>query len=279
MTLVASQRARSRRAVKSTRRSASGKAKRGGAELSSQLRVLDLLSLVASSERPLALPEITAALDASKPTVFRMCQRLETAGYLEREPGGRHFRIGPSLIRLGLSAVRGGSAHVGRHAILEALVAAIGETCNCTMLAGSEVYYLDRVETRWPLRMHLEPGSRVPVHCTASGKLFLANLAPAARDALLAHLPLEPHTSSTITSRKALVAALEEIRKRDYSIDNEEFLVGLIAIAVPVRDRAGNVVAALACHAPLARMSIEEAVRQLPRLRAAARKLAATLPA
>lgn len=246
--------------------------------LSTQLRVLDLLGLVATSERPLSLPEITAELGASKPTVFRMCQRLEAAGYLEREPGGRRFRIGPSLVRLGMLAVRVGGANVERHAILEALVAAIGETCNCTMLAGSEVYYLDRVETRWPLRMHLEPGSRVPVHCTASGKLFLANLEPAARDALIGHLRLEPHTPSTITSRKALVAALEAIRVRDYSIDDEEFLVGLIAIAVPVRDRAGKVVAALACHAPLARMSIDDAERLLPRLRAAARKLSATLP-
>jgi len=246
---------------------------------SNRIRVLDLLQLIATSGRSFSLPELAATLSISKPTVFRLCQSLEQEGYLEREPGGRHFNVGPNLVRLGLHAVRSGRAGVERHAILQALVDAIGETCNCTTLAGTDVYYLDRVETRWPLRLHLEPGSRVPIHCTSSGKLFLAHMEPARRDAILANLKLEAHTPATITSRKQLEAQLEKIVELDYSLDNEEFLLGLVAIAVPIRDSSGKTVAALACHAPVARLSLGAAVRLLPRLRAAAKKIAATLPA
>lgn len=242
------------------------------------IRVLDLLQLVASSGRSYSLPELSAVLRISKPTVFRLCQRLEAEGYLEREPGGRHFNVGPSLVRLGLYAVRSGRASVERHAILRALVDQVGETCNCTTLAGTDVYYLDRVETRWPLRLHLEPGSRVPVHCTSSGKLFLAHMEKSRRDALLGNLKLEAHTPATITSRKELEAELARIVELGYSVDNEEFLLGLIAVAVPVKDRSGTTVAALACHAPVARLPLASALKLLPKLRTAAKKLSATLP-
>lgn len=242
------------------------------------IRVLELLQTVASSGRSYSLPELSAVLRISKPTVFRLCQRLEAEGYLEREPGGRHFNVGPSLVRLGLHAVRSGRASVERHAILRALVDQVGETCNCTTLAGTDVYYLDRVETRWPLRLHLEPGSRVPVHCTSSGKLFLAHMDKGRRDALLSNLKLEAHTPATITSRKELEAELVRIAEAGYSVDNEEFLLGLIAVAVPVKDRAGTTVAALACHAPVARLPLASALKLLPKLKAAARKLAGTLP-
>lgn len=242
------------------------------------IRVLDLLQLVARSGRAFSLPELSGTLGISKPTVFRLCQRLEAEGYLEREPGGRHFNVGPNLVRLGLHAVRSGRGSVERHAILSALVDQVGETCNCTTLAGTDVYYLDRVETRWPLRLHLEPGSRVPVHCTSSGKLFLAHMDKARRDALLANIKLEAHTPATITSRKELEAELARIAELGYSVDNEEFLLGLIAVAVPVRDAEGTTVAALACHAPVARLPLAGALKLLPKLRTAARKLAATLP-
>jgi DNA-binding IclR family transcriptional regulator len=245
---------------------------------SSQTRVLDLLQMIAASERPLSLPELSLALVIPKPTVFRLCQRLEGDGYLEREPGGRHFNVGPSLVRLGLHAIRTGGSKLERHAILQTLVDTVGETCNFTTRAGTDVLYLDRVETRWPLRLHLEPGSRVPIHCTSSGKIFLAHMSKAERNAVLGQKKLAPHTPSTITSRKDLDVHLETILAKDYSVDNEEFLLGLVAVAVPIRDAAGNVVAALACHAPVARMPVAKAIKLLPHIRIAAAKLAETLP-
>src|SRR5690349_5719046 len=141
-------------------------------------RVLDLIQLVAAAPQPLTLAEIGTQLKLPKPTVHRLCVRLEESKYLTREPGRYRYRVGPATERLAFNAIRRGSASVQWRAILEKLVDEIHETCNFTALAGNEVVYVERVESRWPLRIYLETGSRVPIHCTASGKLFLAMMEP-----------------------------------------------------------------------------------------------------
>ena len=241
-------------------------------------RTLQILQLVAASERPPTALDIAERCGIPKPTVHRLCGRLEAEGYLAREPMGRHFRSGPKLLSLSLNALRQNAVSDERHLILEALVDQIGETCNFTMPVGHTVLYLDRVESRWPLRLHLEPGSRVPMHCTASGKLFLAALPPERLARRLDALPLSTHTPHTITTRTGLEEELSRIATRGYSIDNQEFLLGLVAIAVPVKDGAGRVVAAIACHAPSARLSVEQALGFLPQLRHAATQISGTLP-
>jgi DNA-binding IclR family transcriptional regulator len=250
-----------------------------GAEAGSVLtRALRILSLAASSERALTLPEMGAALDVPKPTLHRLVARLEKEGFLEREPGGRHVRAGPALVRMGFALLRNDGTRGERHAILEALVDQIGETCNFTVPSGLSVLYLDRVESRWPLRLHLEPGSRVPLHCTSSGKLFLAAMDEARRARVLETLALPAHTPRTITSRERLDQELARIQACGHSIDDEEFLLGLVAIATPVRDARGRTVAAVACHAPSARLSVDQALAHLPALAEAAVKLGRTLP-
>ena len=241
-------------------------------------RAFSILELVAASGRALTVLEISEIQNIPKPTVHRLCAKLADQGYLSREPTGRHFRGGPKLVAMSFNALRHDGTRDERHAILEALVEELGETCNFTMRAGNAVLYLDRVEARWPLRLQLDPGSRVPLHCTASGKLFLASLTPERLERILAVLKLAPHTPHTITTRAALEEELSRIAVRGYSLDSQEFLLGLIAIAVPIKDAADRTVAAVACHAPSARLSLDQALAYLPQLRAAATRLSATLP-
>jgi len=240
-------------------------------------RGLELIDAVAEAGRALTIAELCGLLDLPKPTVHRICQRLSASGYLAREPGGHHYIVGPRLLRLALNVQRGGAGSE-RRAILQGVVDAVGETCNFTALAGDEVIYLDRVEARWPLRLHLETGSRVPMHCTASGKLLLAFLPEARRARILKSIDLSPLTPNTIVDPSAFGAELTAIAAQGYSLDREEFLLGLTAIAVPVRDANGVVVAAIACHAPSVRFSLARAVECLPAFRRAATRMAQTLP-
>ena len=161
--------------------------------------------------------------------------------------------------------------------MLAALVSQVGETCNFTTLDGTQVLYLDRVEAHWPLRLTLDVGSHVPLHCTASGKLFLAQMPQAARDALIAQLPMPRMTRNTIVSAKSLRAECDRIAEQGYSCDREEFITGLIAVAVPVHGDDGAARAAIAVHAPVARMTLDGAVEQLPALEAAAKRMRALL--
>ena len=244
---------------------------------SSAARSLELLSLLAREERPLSLAEIGERLGWPKATAHRICEQLVQLRFVSRDVLDRSFSTGPALQRLAYDSLNHGVVRGLRHQVLAELVSRIGETCNFTTFDGAQVLYLDRVEAAWPLRLTLDVGSHVPLHCTASGKLFLAAMSAPQRDLLIERIALPRMTARTLVSAKALRAECELISRAGHSCDREEFIAGLIAVAVPVRDEAGAVRAAVAVHAPVARMSLQRALKQLPALSEAARKMAALL--
>ena len=241
------------------------------------LRLFSLLETIATQDRLVSLQGLVDETGWPKPTLHRMLAQLESAGLLLREGGGRHYSSGPRLRRLAESLLLHSSHHGARHRVLRQLVDAVGESCNITTLAGSEVMYLDRVETHAPLRFYLQPGSRVPVHCSASGKMFLAQMSPAQRQRLLAHVPLESCTSKTVTKLAILEAELKQVRKQGYAIDDEEFLPGLVCIAVlvPPATLKARSTLCVAAQAPVVRLTAERAPSLLPDLHRAAAALAA----
>jgi DNA-binding IclR family transcriptional regulator len=240
------------------------------------LRSFAVLEALVASERSASLIDIVKTCALPKPTVYRMLAMLEAAGLVVRDPGAARYAPGPRLAALGLGIMQNGSLSSARHAILAQLVEQIGETCNFTMLHGGEVMYLDRVEAAWPLRMNLTSGSRVPLHCTASGKLLLAYLPKPSRDRLLGTLSYRSYTESTLADRKSLEAELSRIRKVKYATDNEEFHAGLVCVAVPTRGPGGRPCAAIAVHAPMSRMPLKRALEYLPLLRDAAEAMEGT---
>jgi DNA-binding IclR family transcriptional regulator len=134
--------------------------------------------------------------------------------------------------------------------------------------------YLDRVETAAPLRFYLHPGSRVPAHCSASGKLFLAQISPTQRRRLLTHVTLEKFTNKTLTDPAALEQEIDQVRRNGYAIDDEEFLPGLLCVAVLVPDPGRRSNIGIAIQAPIIRMSRDQALNLLPALQQAANALA-----
>lgn len=243
------------------------------ASSSSSARSLELLSLLATAGRPLALAEIAERLRWPKATAHRICEQLVQLRFIARDVRERSFASGPALQRLAYDTLNHGVVRGLRHQVLAELVGRIGETCNFTTFDGGQVLYLDRVEAAWPLRLTLDVGSHVPMHCTASGKLFLASMAPAERDALIEHATLTRMTPKTIVTAKALRVECGLIARAGHACDREEFIPGLIAVAVPVHDESGAVRAAVAVHAPVARMSLRTALTQLGALRESAAKM------
>jgi DNA-binding IclR family transcriptional regulator len=241
------------------------------------VKAVAILEAIATARRPLGVSEIGVLLGLPKPTAHRIVRMLESEGLLQREPGSRRFVPGARLVKLGLGIVGAAMLAAPRHAILEALSHKIGETCNFGVMTGSHVVYLDRVESEWPLGLRFEAGSRVPLHCTSMGKLFLS-LLPAPKCALLLRsIPLYRYTENTLTDVPSLEAEVEKIRSSEVSIDNQEFLAGVMCVAVPVRDSNRQPVAALAVSAPLARMSMQEGLQHVPLLQAAAEQLTVTI--
>ncbi len=236
-------------------------------------RTLRLLSLLADESRALTLADLSQRLALPKATTHRLCMQLLDTGFLVRDVEERSFAVGPALRSLALATLNHGTVRGLRHEVLAALVAQVGETCNFTTLDGASVLYLDRVEAPWPWRLTLDVGTHVPLHCTASGKLLLAHLDAPRRNKLLAEVPLARLTPNTLTTQSALRSECEAIAACGHALDREEFIPGLIALAVPVRDATGAVRAAVAVHAPVARMSADDAIARLPALQAAARRM------
>ena len=234
------------------------------------MRLIALLEVIAAKDQRYSLQALVEETGLPKPTLHRMLQQLESAGLLQREGDGRHYGTGTRLRRLAENLLLNDTHHGARHVVLRHLVEEIGESCNITALSGSEVIYLDRVETAAPLRFYLHPGSRVPAHCSASGKVLLAQMSPAQRQRLLAHAPLEKYTAKTVTDLVRLEREIKRVQTDGYALDDEEFLPGLICLAVLVPSSAGLSNLCVAVQAPVMRLTVSKARQLLPALQRAA---------
>lgn len=247
--------------------------KTGRRKGSSMMRALTLLETIAARGAPATPTQLNEALDLPKPTIHRLCATLEEFGFLQKSLDGKGLTVGPRLRAIAQNALLSSEQLFLIRAILEKVSDTVGETANITVPDFNRMRYLDRVETQWPLRLQLPVGSQVPLHCTASGKLYLSGLDTAVRHKVLRALKLEKLTVNTITDADTLEQELVRIEEAGFSTDNEEFIEGMVAVAVPVQGRNGKLIATLAIHAPVVRMSMEQAKSWIPDLRAAAAQL------
>jgi len=241
------------------------------------LRAFAMLEQIVNARGPMSLDELTSALALPKPTVYRIINLLKEAGLLRRESAGKRYSIGPRLTSFAIDLWRSDTLRVQWHSALEQAVAEIGESCNLTLLESNKVLYLDRVETSHPLRLHLEAGTRVPLHCTASGKLFLMNMSEAAARRLLGAEPYERFTAKTITEFDPLRAELDKVSVTGIGTHDCERFDDSVAIAVPVYGRNGEIIAAVAMHAPSSRASLQTCLSYVPALQRAAAIIASTM--
>ncbi len=241
------------------------------------LRLLLLLEEIARVGVPLTPTAANEVLRLPKPTVHRLFHRLEEEGFLQRDIDGRSYAAGRRLRKMSVNVLSSSRVRTVRLAVLNALTEDVGETCNIATPDRDGMVYLDRVETKWPLRIQLPIGTTVPFHCTASGKMYLSTLAPHLLAKYLSAANLEAQTDMTLTDPKALQQEIETIRAQGYSTDKEEFMEGMVAIAVPIFDDLGRLMSTLSIHVPTLRVSVQDLVGHLDRLKSAAADLSETM--
>lgn len=242
-------------------------------------KVLCVLDYLSSVRRGASVAEIGAALGLSRSQAHRIVANLTAEGALRRHPTSGRVIFGPRLSQVALRLLSGSSIRPLWHVVLRQLVDEIGETCNLVVYDQCFGTYFDRIEANWPLSVQFRVGSTIPLHCTVGGKLYLALLPEDERRAVLDCLPLNPFTNKTFTDRQLLERHLTAIAERDYSINQEEFFPGLIAVGVPVRDAGRRLLATLGIPAPISRLSLADAEAYVPRMRLAAAQLAAVFEA
>ena len=237
------------------------------------LRVFRIVEAVVDANVPIDATRIAKSVGLPVPTVHRLCKMLVDQRFLQYEMDGKRLVSGPRMFDLGARILSASQFNLERRAILEMLVEEVGETCNIATPDGLQMIYAERVEAKWPLRIQLPIGTRVPIHCTASGKLYLSHLAPIVFDRILRSIELTVHTAQSIVRAEELEAEISRIRTSGYSTDDEEFIDGMVAVSVPIADARGRFCAGLALHGPKFRTTLKMALAKLDALQKAARQI------
>lgn len=238
------------------------------------LRALEIVRLVSKAPGDYSFARVAAELGVAKSTVHRVVDYLCDAGYLSRGIDGKGVTPGWKLRTLAFDVLQNDFLSSGVKSVLSEVAQQVGETCNITTLSGLDIVYLERVETRWPLRFTLQLGSRIPVHCCASGKAFLAFMEESERKRIIRRLTLKRVTGRTIVSKEAFINELAATRKSGYGLDDQEFIEGMCGIAVPIFDSHGCVRATISIHAPAVRCGHAEALSKwVPLLEASGRRI------
>ena len=237
----------------------------------------NLLEKIAKGNKGITVTELMQQFDLTKSTAHRLIKQLEAHGLLSQHEEARKYVLGRRVLDFARSVVSNEHTIAEFYTILQRLANDLGETCNCSIFDGRHIVYYARVECRWPIRVQLQEGSQLPLHCTASGKLFLAFTKPKQRSRLLKTLQLDRYTEQSITDPIKLEENLKRIRSNGFSCDDQELIDGMVAIAVPVCSNENDMADfhyTLAVHAPTLRKDLPALLEYLPQLRAAAQQLA-----
>ncbi|MGL4648032.1 MAG: IclR family transcriptional regulator [Caldilineaceae bacterium] len=216
-------------------------------------RAIALLKAFRDAQPEWTLGDLAAHVGLNKATAHRLLAALEAEQLIVRNPRTGGYRLGPELIALGGSAMRSNDLRSVSRPLLEALAAETGETTTLEVLSGAEVVIVDEVSSRHLLGMSQEVGARLPAHATSTGKLLVAMGGPEAERCLYSG-PLPALAQRTVTTPSDLHRQFVQIRAQGYAITQSELEAGFTAVAAPVFDYAGIVVAAVSLGGPEARL-------------------------
>ncbi|GAB3448029.1 IclR family transcriptional regulator domain-containing protein [Actinophytocola sediminis] len=225
----------------------------------------------------LTLSEVAAVTGVTRAVARRFLLTLADLGYVRND--GRFFSLTAKVLELGYAYLSSLSLPEVAEPHLEALVGEVNESSSVSVLDGHDVVYVARVPVSRIMTVSISVGTRFPAYATSMGRVLLAGLPAEALEGYLSTVRLEPLTARTVTSVAALRGELARVRGQGWSLVNQELEEGLRAVAAPIRDRAGTVVAALNVSTHASRTSLESLRRDLlPPLLKTAAHVEADLP-
>jgi DNA-binding IclR family transcriptional regulator len=250
--------------------------------LSSVATALLLLKCFSDEQYELGIAGLAVRLGLAKSTVHRLTSTLVEAGMLEQNKENSKYRLGLTIFELGSLVRRNMDVYNEAKVFLRELREQTGESVNLAILRDDSVVYLNSLESPSSIKVTSSLGVRMPVHCSAEGKVLLAFGGPEDADRIIA-AGLPGRTPQTIVDPDSLHAELSLIREKQYAIDNEEHETGARSIAAPVFGGDNEVVAAVGVAGPVQRLSNRTLISFLPSLSAAvegiSRRLGGTRPA
>ncbi|MCK9508733.1 MAG: helix-turn-helix domain-containing protein [Pigmentiphaga sp.] len=223
------------------------------------LRIIESFGL---EGRSMTLSEVAELTGLHRATARRALLTLQQLGYVEQH--GRRFQLTARTLRLGHAYIASNPLPRVAQPVLEAISERTRESASLAVLDGLDVVFVARAVSRRSLREGLFMGSRLPAHCSATGRVLLAGLSPEERAQRLLRMPRKALTRHTQTGLPELHALLDRVARQGYATTDEELEEGLRSIAVPVVDANQQLVAAISLVAFTRRdASLEDAVERL----------------
>lgn len=237
-------------------------------------RILEIVEAVCRNPQAATASSLARSLDIPLPTVYRLLDTLSEEQFIATSPSGS-FIPGDRLRSIVLNSLQYEPMVTRRRAILRQLSNRLDETVSLSIPRGAELIYFDRLESHWPFQINLKIGDPLPLHCCASGKLYLSSFG--LKDAINVFRKIRTgrRARNTITSVKRFTIELSRIRRQGYALDDEEWFDDMVGASVPIRNRRGALCACLSTHAVITRKPLSRLEGQIVDMQAAARDLEA----
>jgi DNA-binding IclR family transcriptional regulator len=206
----------------------------------------------------LGIGDLSERLLMDKATVHRLVNTIKNAGYVSQNPENKKYSNSLKLLAMGNRVMgKSGVKHIARP-LMEELSEKTGETINLGICIDNKIVYLDKLESSSTIKVDLGIGVSVPIFCSGMGKAILAFTPEEEREEFLKGVTLEKFTEHSIVDRPMLMKELEKIRRDGYSVDDEEYIEGLICFGAPVFDFNGRPIAAVSISCPKYRYDREK---------------------
>ena len=244
--------------------------------LSSVATSVRLMKAFSEEQVEIGISDLAKRLGVAKSTVHRLAVTLVSEGVLEQNPDTGKYRLGMALFRLGSLVRQRMTISNEARPLLRELREKVNETVHLAVLDGSDIMYVYNLESTQAIRMRSDVGVRKPAYCTAEGQAILAFQTPDIVDRVIGR-GLAARTPQTITDGDKLKKVLESIRLRGCAIEDEESELGMRCIAAPLRNDAGEVVAAIGLAGPVSRLSKKTLASFIPHVVETAAAISARL--
>jgi len=240
-------------------------------------RGLRMLGEFSRESRTLSAPELARRFDLPRSTVFRLLTTLENLGFLERAEGGRDYRLGMAVLRLGFEYLASLELTQLGTPLLNRLCDEVRMPCNLVVRDGRSIVYVAKVAPPTPFASSVSVGTRLPAHATVLGRVLLEDLTLPQLRALYPEKRLETYSPATPKTVAELFDMVQADRQRGYVLGEGFFESNISTVAAPVRDHGTRIVAALGVTVTSGRIDANRADGLVRRVRETADEISGLL--
>ncbi len=220
------------------------------------IKAFELLDAFAEDKKSWGVRELAQKTGYNKSTVYRLLYTLSSLNIVHQNNNDK-YSLGSKLFELGNRVSIYKAITNLTNPPIKQVALDIQETVLLSIIKEQQVFHIDKADSLHGLKINTSIGSYQPIHATASGKLLFSFLNTFEKENIFSNTTFEAFTTNTITSKSKILSELEKIKKQEYALDIEELEPGLVCIAIPIRNRKGNVIASLSASGPLSRFKME----------------------